>query len=112
MEQTKLETVEVTNETVKTAKPKRTKNTEAKSKPRKPRKPKQNVETTTCKEVINKEVPKVTKEEVFPQYPKCEPKVECKCSCDKSKCNLDSIPKWVWWSIGSIMILFLIGSLL
>jgi len=111
MEQTKLETVEVKNETVETVKPKRTKNTEVKNKPRKPRKPKQNVETTTCKEVINKEVPKVTEEEVSSQ-PKCESKGECKCSCGENKCDLDRVPKWVWWSIGGIMILFLIGSLL
>lgn len=105
MEQTKLETVEVKNETVETVKPKRTKNTEVKSKPRKPKQ-----ETTTCKEVINQEVPKVTEEEV--SSPKCESKGECKCACGENKCDLDRVPKWVWWSIGGIMILFLIGSLL
>lgn len=111
MEQTKLETVEVKNETVETVKPKRTKNTEVKNKPRKPRKPKQNVETTTCKEVSNIEVPKVAEEEVSSQDPKCA-EGGCDYTYNEPKYNLDRIPKWVWWSIGSIIILFLIGSLL
>ena len=111
MEQTKLETVEVKNETLETAKPKRTKNTEVKSKPRKPRKPKQKVETATCKEVVNKEVPKFTQGEASSQDPKCA-EGTYKYAHSEPKYNLDRIPKWVWWSIGIIIILFLIGSLL
>ena len=110
MEQTKLETAEVKNETVETVKPQRTKNPEAKNKPRKPRKPKQKVETITHDTNVEE-----IKQPVIPvEYPKSENKLEykCKCSCDENKCDLDRVPKWVWWSIGGIMILFLIGSLL